>query len=118
MSRGTLTEMVEVPPPAVSQALKHRWAHFIKQVYETDPLLCPGCGGTMKIIAVIERPAVACLPAGARRAGAEGLVGPVPRPPGPDSASFRLTRHTAGASVPTDLAFKSFGSGALSNRIR
>jgi len=50
--------MVEVPPPAVSQALKHRWAHFIKQVYETDPLLCPGCVRIMKIIAVIERPAV------------------------------------------------------------
>ena len=28
------------------------------QVYEVDPLLCPRCGGTMKVVAVIERPAV------------------------------------------------------------
>jgi hypothetical protein len=27
-------------------------------VYEVDPLLCSRCGGTMKVIAVIERPAV------------------------------------------------------------
>ena len=48
-------------------------AHLIRQVYEVDPLLCPQCGGTMKVIAVIEpacalhadrRPAVTCLPAG------------------------------------------------------
>jgi hypothetical protein len=56
--------MVEVPQPAVSQALKHRRAHFIKRVYETDPLLCPRCDRIMKIIGVIGRPAVACLLAG------------------------------------------------------
>ncbi|MBI4574380.1 MAG: hypothetical protein HY713_13975 [candidate division NC10 bacterium] len=27
-------------------------------MYEVDPLLCPRCGGTMKVVAVIERPAV------------------------------------------------------------
>jgi len=52
------TEMVEVPPPAISQALKRRWAHFIKQVYEADPLLCPQCGGPMRIIAFIDQAAV------------------------------------------------------------
>ena len=31
-----------------------RRARLIRQVYEVDPLLCPHCGGTMKIIAVIE----------------------------------------------------------------
>jgi hypothetical protein len=31
---------------------------LIRQVYEVDPLLCPCCGGTMKILAVIERPAI------------------------------------------------------------
>jgi len=34
------------------------WAALIKQVYETDPLLCPKCGGEMKIIRFT------CLPAG------------------------------------------------------
>ena len=32
-----------------------RWAALIKRVYETDPLLCPKCGGTMKVVAFIEK---------------------------------------------------------------
>jgi len=28
------------------------------EVYEVDPLLCPRCGGTRKVVAGIERPAV------------------------------------------------------------
>ena len=31
------------------------WAMLIKRVYEVDPLECPKCGGTMKIISFIER---------------------------------------------------------------
>ena len=38
--------------------VRRSWARLIRQVYEVDPLLCPQCGGTMKVIAVIERPAV------------------------------------------------------------
>jgi hypothetical protein len=30
------------------------WADMIRKVYETDPLLCPKCGGQMQIIAFIE----------------------------------------------------------------
>ena len=30
------------------------WAALIKAVYEVDPLKCPKCGGTMKIVAFIE----------------------------------------------------------------
>ena len=33
---------------------RRRWAALIKHIYEADPLLCPQCGGTMKIIAFIE----------------------------------------------------------------
>jgi len=50
--------MVEVPPPAISQALSRRWAHCIKQLYETDPLLCAQCGGPMRIIAFSDQAAV------------------------------------------------------------
>ncbi len=39
-------------------ALKQQWAQLIKQVYEADPLLCPQCGGPMRIIAFIEQRAV------------------------------------------------------------
>jgi hypothetical protein len=31
-----------------------KWAALIKAVYEVDPLKCPKCGGTMKIISLIE----------------------------------------------------------------
>jgi len=27
------------------------WAEMIRKVYEVDPMLCPQCGGTMRIIA-------------------------------------------------------------------
>jgi hypothetical protein len=30
------------------------WAEMIRKVYEVDPLLCPSCGGQMKIISFIE----------------------------------------------------------------
>ena len=30
------------------------WAALIKAVYEVDPLKCPKCGSTMKIISLIE----------------------------------------------------------------
>jgi hypothetical protein len=33
---------------------RRHWAMLIKRVYHADPLLCPHCGGTMKIIAFIE----------------------------------------------------------------
>jgi hypothetical protein len=29
------------------------WAAMIRKVYEADPLLCPQCGGTMKVIAFL-----------------------------------------------------------------
>ena len=30
------------------------WAEMIRKAYEVDPLLCPTCGGRMKIISFIE----------------------------------------------------------------
>jgi transposase len=29
------------------------WAEMIRKVYEVDPMVCPQCGGTMKVIAFI-----------------------------------------------------------------
>ena len=34
------------------------WAEMIRKVYEVDPLLCPSCGGQMRIISFIEEPKV------------------------------------------------------------
>ena len=32
-----------------------KWAQLIKLVYEVYPLICPKCGGTMKIVSFIEQ---------------------------------------------------------------
>lgn len=32
-----------------------RWGALLKRVFEIDPLCCPNCGGTMKIISFVER---------------------------------------------------------------
>jgi hypothetical protein len=39
----------EEPKPVPSKG----WAEMIRKVYEVDPMVCPQCGGTMKIIAFI-----------------------------------------------------------------
>lgn len=41
----------DVPPRSNST-----WAMLIKRIYEVDPLICPQCGGQMKVVAFIEPP--------------------------------------------------------------
>ena len=36
-----------------ARALRRSWAKLIKRIYEVDPLVCPSCGGEMKVIAFI-----------------------------------------------------------------
>jgi len=36
------------------KAARRRWAMLIRKVYQVDPLVCPKCGGLMKIITFIE----------------------------------------------------------------
>jgi hypothetical protein len=40
------TEISEIDP-ALSKKLKKRWSYFIREVYETDPLICPKFQGEM-----------------------------------------------------------------------
>jgi len=49
---GESSSAVQPPPSRASQT----WAMLIKRVYEVDPLLCPKCGGEMKVVAFIEPP--------------------------------------------------------------
>jgi len=37
-----------------NKGLNKSWAHLIKKIYEVNPLICPKCGGDMRIIAFIE----------------------------------------------------------------
>jgi len=43
------------PDSEYTQKRHMTWAALIKSVLEVDPLLCPKCGGTMKIIALIDK---------------------------------------------------------------
>jgi len=53
------TSNLKPDPPdlaAFRKACRRRWAQLIKQVWKSDPLLCPSCGGRMKIIAFLQDP--------------------------------------------------------------
>jgi hypothetical protein len=44
----------EEPAPVPSKG----WMEMIRKVYEVDPLICPRCGGRMKVIAFLTENAV------------------------------------------------------------
>ena len=46
------------PPDPDRRDLRRRWAELLKRIYEADPLTCPRCGATMRIIAFITEPRV------------------------------------------------------------
>ena len=39
-----------------NKATRRCWARLIQKVYEVDPLICPTCGGKMKVVALIVDP--------------------------------------------------------------
>ena len=41
-------------PDGSSREYRKNWARLIQKIYEVDPLTCPRCSGTMKVISVIE----------------------------------------------------------------
>ena len=53
-----------VPPPIVRAArlapteASRRWAALLQQIFEVDPLACPACHGTMRIVACITQASV------------------------------------------------------------
>ena len=47
--------MLPVPRSPTAREARKGWAALIRQVCESDPLSCPKCGATMRIIAFIER---------------------------------------------------------------
>ena len=75
---------------------KANWARLIQKVYEVDPLVCPKCHHTMRIIAVIDDTAVICCILKHLR-----LWDPMPEPPEhttrdppwPDGETIPLTYH-------------------------
>ncbi len=59
-SSDNSTEKTHEPKLSSKQraALRRRWAHLIKRVFKTDPLVCPDCGGELRIISFITEPKI------------------------------------------------------------
>jgi hypothetical protein len=66
--------------PPTARAARKGWAALVKQVYEADPLLCPRCGSTMRIIAFIERHQTEVIEKILRHCGLWEERGPPPAP--------------------------------------
>ncbi len=49
--------MVDPEPEALRKA-KHRWAELLRRIFEVDPLKCPRCAETMRIVSFITEPTV------------------------------------------------------------
>jgi hypothetical protein len=45
-------------PQGDEKTFRRNWAWLIQKIYEVDPLICPKCKGTMRIINSIEDPSV------------------------------------------------------------
>jgi len=45
-------------PQGNVKAFRKSWSRLIQKIYEVDPLVCPKCQGTMRIISFIEDPSV------------------------------------------------------------
>ena len=43
-----------MPNEMSSSEARQNWARLIQKIYEVDPLVCPKCQGTMKIISIID----------------------------------------------------------------
>jgi hypothetical protein len=46
------------PDGADRAALRRCWAEMLRRVYEVDPLVCPRCGGEMRVVGFITEPGV------------------------------------------------------------
>ena len=67
-----------------ARALRRSWAQLIKRVYEVDPLVCPACGGKMRIIAfIIDHDVVDAILRHLAKAEARSPRGPPSAPPLP-----------------------------------
>jgi hypothetical protein len=57
-SAGEAPEDPAMPDGPYRAALRRRWAELIRRVYEVDPLVCPRCGGEMRVIGFITQPSL------------------------------------------------------------
>lgn len=49
---------IVTPPRMAPTTAARRWAALLQQIFAVDPLVCPQCAGTMRIVACITQAAV------------------------------------------------------------
>jgi hypothetical protein len=56
------TAQTQPDPPPATAAVRKRWADLLRRVYEVDPLVCPRCASTMRVVGFITEPAqIKCI---------------------------------------------------------
>ena len=50
--------MYAEPVPVPLREAHRRWAELLRRIFEVEPLECPRCGQTMRIVAFITQPQV------------------------------------------------------------
>jgi len=91
----TASGIIEVLGEYASRA-KLAWARLIRKVYEADPLVCPKCQGPMRVIALIEDPALVraiLTHLGLWQPQALERAPPAPARAWPEHANLPLTYH-------------------------
>ena len=48
--------MYAAPVPVPLREARRRWAELLRRIFEVEPLDCPRCGQTMRIVAFITEP--------------------------------------------------------------
>jgi hypothetical protein len=51
VSQAEIAGATEDPAPL---EVRKAWAYLVNKIYEVDPLVCPECGGAMKVISYIQ----------------------------------------------------------------
>lgn len=55
---ATSSSVIDGPGPSPRRSARIRWAQLLARIYEVLPLLCPSCGGQMRILAFLTDPPV------------------------------------------------------------
>jgi hypothetical protein len=96
-SRSSGSERSRTSDPPSARASRLAWALLLARIYEVLPLLCPACGGPMRIIAFLTGPhlaSAALRESVSRRGRAQGDAGPTCRGPGVDGPHVRVARRS------------------------
>ncbi len=102
---GNKADSRTAPVPVPLHEARRRWAELLRRIFEVEPLECPRCGQTMRIVAFITEPQVID-----RILDTADGEAPFPRPAraSPDGSRcgwFRFRLENAGVPAAPDRGF-------------